>query len=168
MWRCVTRLTKLETACTARTISEDDLQWAVITAINDAWAQKNRVIPILKDSINETLDGDGAERLRAVDEKMKELQEALLKAGHDSEKIEELRNNILKLREERQSILMKSAKSNEQMEKVNAVIDFLDSQTEAVTEYSEILVRRLIEKITIYDEKVTVEFKSGFTVDVDA
>ncbi len=29
-------------------------------------------------------------------------------------------------------------------------------------------VRRLIEKITVYDEKLTVEFKSGLEIDVDA
>lgn len=44
---------------------------------------------------------------------------------------------------------------------------FLDSQTEAGMEYSEALVRRLIEKITVYDEKLTVEFKSGFSIDVE-
>lgn len=45
---------------------------------------------------------------------------------------------------------------------------FLDEQTEAVTEYSEPLARRLIEKITVYDEKLAVEFKSGLTVEVEA
>ena len=44
----------------------------------------------------------------------------------------------------------------------------MDEQTAAVTEYSETLVRRLIEKITVYDEKLTIEFKSGLEIDVDA
>ncbi len=30
------------------------------------------------------------------------------------------------------------------------------------------LARRLIEKVTIYDEKIAVEFKSGLTVEVEA
>jgi hypothetical protein len=33
-------------------------------------------------------------------------------------------------------------------------------------EYDEQLVRRLIEKITVYDDKLTIEFKSGVEVDV--
>ncbi len=41
-------------------------------------------------------------------------------------------------------------------------------RTAADTEYFETLDRRLIEKSTVYDEKLTEEFKSGFTVDVDA
>ena len=43
----------------------------------------------------------------------------------------------------------------------------------AITEYDEQLVRRLIEKVTVYSgkqvvaDKFTVKFKSGVTVDVD-
>ena len=51
---------------------------------------------------------------------------------------------------------------------IGDLISFLDEQTEAVTEYSEPLARRLIEKITVYDEKLVVEFKSGLTVEVEA
>lgn len=44
---------------------------------------------------------------------------------------------------------------------------FLRKQPTALTEYDEPLVRRLIVKVTIYENKFTVEFKSGVTVDVD-
>ena len=44
---------------------------------------------------------------------------------------------------------------------------FLTEQPTALIEYDEQLVRRLIEKVTIYEEKFTVEFKSGVTVDVN-
>ena len=33
-------------------------------------------------------------------------------------------------------------------------------------EYDEQLVRRLIEKVTVFDDKLTVEFKSGVEIDV--
>jgi site-specific DNA recombinase len=45
---------------------------------------------------------------------------------------------------------------------------FLDEQTEAVTEYSDDLVRRLIEKITVFDEMLVIEFKSGLEIQVEA
>lgn len=48
-------------------------------------------------------------------------------------------------------------------ERMEDLISFLDEQTEAVEEYSEALARRIIEKITVYDEKLVVEFKSGLT-----
>lgn len=40
----------------------------------------------------------------------------------------------------------------------------LDSQATEVLEYGEQLVRRLIEKVTVYEERFEVEFKSGMTV----
>ena len=43
---------------------------------------------------------------------------------------------------------------------------FLQEQPTALAEYNEALVRRLIEKVTVYEDKFTVEFKSGVTVDV--
>lgn len=45
---------------------------------------------------------------------------------------------------------------------------FLKKQPTALTEYDEQLVRRLIEKVTVYEDKFTVEFKSLVTVDVEA
>jgi site-specific DNA recombinase len=44
---------------------------------------------------------------------------------------------------------------------------FLKKQSTALTKYDEQLVRRLIEKVTVYEDKFTVEFKSGVTVDVN-
>jgi site-specific DNA recombinase len=44
---------------------------------------------------------------------------------------------------------------------------FLKKQSTALNEYDEQLVRRLIEKVTVYEDKFTVEFKSGMTVDVN-
>jgi site-specific DNA recombinase len=44
---------------------------------------------------------------------------------------------------------------------------FLKKQSTALAGYDEQLVRRLIEKVTIYEDKFTVEFKSGMTVDVN-
>lgn len=44
---------------------------------------------------------------------------------------------------------------------------FLKKQSTTLTEYDEQLVRRLIEKVTICEDKFTVEFKSGLTVDVE-
>lgn len=51
--------------------------------------------------------------------------------------------------------------------------DFLREQPTTITEYDDPLVRRLIEKVTVYTatavarDKFTVEFKSGVMVNVE-
>ena len=44
---------------------------------------------------------------------------------------------------------------------------FLAGQIEQIEEYDEKLVRRMVEKITVYEDKFTVEFKSGTSVEVE-
>jgi len=44
---------------------------------------------------------------------------------------------------------------------------FLREQPSTLTEYDEPLIRRLIEKVIVYEDKFTVEFKSRVTVDVN-
>ncbi|MFZ5645385.1 MAG: integrase [Bacillota bacterium] len=45
---------------------------------------------------------------------------------------------------------------------------FAQIEPTVITEYDEQLVRRLIEKVTIFEDRFTVEFKFGVTVDVEA
>lgn len=44
--------------------------------------------------------------------------------------------------------------------------EFLEQQSTEVTDYDELLVWRMTEKVTVYDEWFEVEFKSGAKVDV--
>lgn len=92
----------------------------------------------------------------------------ILHPGNDQNLIDEIGDAIISLREERKNILTEAALKHDIQERIEDLISFLDEQTEAVTEYSDPLARRLIEKITVYDEKLVVEFKSGLTVEVEA
>ena len=53
----------------------------------------------------------------------------------------------MQLREERQQILTQAAMRKDVKDRIEDLATFLDEQTEAVTEYSDTLVRRLIERI---------------------
>ena len=170
VWRCVSRVLKKSSGidCPARTIREEDLQAAVVTAINDAWSKRDTVLPALKENIRSAIEGDSEAQIAEVDREIKERQAELLGAGNDQKKIDKIGDAIISLREERQAILADAAARQGLRDKVNDLASFLDEQTTEITEYSETLVRRLIEKITVYDEKLTVEFKSGLEIDVDA
>ena len=74
----------------------------------------------------------------------------------------------MSLREKRQEILTVAAMRKDVKDRIEDLASYLDEMVEAVTEYSDALVRRLIERITIYDEMLVVEFKSGLEIEVDA
>ncbi|MDD3362621.1 MAG: hypothetical protein PHW34_13200 [Hespellia sp.] len=45
--------------------------------------------------------------------------------------------------------------------------DFLKDQAADIEGYDEALVRKMIEKVTVYEEKFVVEFKAGISLDVE-
>ena len=47
------------------------------------------------------------------------------------------------------------------------LIDFLDEKQTTITEYSDTLTRRLVEKVTIFDEKIVVTLKSGMYIEAE-
>lgn len=45
------------------------------------------------------------------------------------------------------------------------MLEFLEQQPSDLVEYDDKLVRQLIKKITVNDENLTIEFKSGIEVE---
>jgi hypothetical protein len=52
------------------------------------------------------------------------------------------------------------------MNRIKELQDFITGQDTAITEFNEPDVRKLIQKITVYEDKFTVEFKSGISIDI--
>ena len=72
---------------------------------------------------------------------------------------------IYRLCGEKQRTLLQCANCDELCKRIDDMNTFLREQPTTLTEYGEPLVtRRLIEKVTIYDDKFTVEFKSGVSM----
>ena len=92
----------------------------------------------------------------------------MIAVSGDEAAVDSLGEQIGALREERQSVLAEAAERSDLQERMNDMIRFLDEMPTMLTEYSDIITRRLVEKITVYDEKIVVELKSGLQMEVDA
>lgn len=71
------------------------------------------------------------------------------------------------LQEKKKKYQKNNADNKEIQRRMNLLIDFLEKQDTQVTEYDEMYVRRLIEKVTVYDDHFEVEFKSGLMTTVN-
>ena len=76
-------------------------------------------------------------------------------------------DEIDRLRDERQDILMREADREGKRQRIEEMKAFLQEQADIPLEYDEQLVRRLVEKVTVYESKAVVEFKSGLKTDVE-
>ena len=77
-------------------------------------------------------------------------------------------DEILRLRDQRRQAEVDSVIKDEQMKQIRDLQNFVKSQPATITEFDETLVSRLIEKITVFDDHFTVDFKSGITIDIEA
>jgi site-specific DNA recombinase len=73
---------------------------------------------------------------------------------------------IYRLREQKQKAQIENANRDELRKRMADMGAFLQEQPTEVAEYDEKLVRRLIEKVTVYEDRFTVEFKSGVKEEV--
>ncbi|WP_207657449.1 site-specific recombinase [Alkalibaculum bacchi] len=98
---------------------------------------------------------------------MEELQTELLKLATSNADYEKVSDDIHRRRDQKQKLQVENANRDELKKRMADMSTFLKKQSIALTEYYEQLVRRLIEKVTIFEDKFNVEFKSGLTVDVN-
>lgn len=62
---------------------------------------------------------------------------------------------------------MQDVERDDKRQLIEEMEAFLEGQTDLSEEYDEQLVRQLIERVIIYDEKIAVKFKSGVEIEVE-
>jgi hypothetical protein len=168
VWRCVNRLQKkkLGIDCPSRTIFEADLHTAVVKAVNQLIEQKDELLPVFRANVEKALSASNSAAVAEVDAKLLAIQKELLKKADARQDFGDLADQIDALRDEKQRLLLEDANNTGLQQQLKTIEDFLAEQQEAVTEYEEALVRKLISKITVFDDKLVVEFKSGLETEV--
>lgn len=167
VWRCVSRLENTGMFCEARTVLESTLEQVMVTAINQALCDKDQFLITLQKNIETVICHENNHTISAIDKRLTELQAELLKLASSKADYEKVGDEIYSLREEKQKAQVESAGRDELRKRIDDMSTFLREQPTAINEYDELLVRRLIEKVTVYENKFTVEFKSGVMVDLE-
>lgn len=71
VWRCVSRVEKDGPDCPARTVHEKLLHEVVIKAINEAFREREAILPLLRENIESSLEEDSTNQIAVIDEQMK-------------------------------------------------------------------------------------------------
>jgi len=167
VWRCASRVEKDGPDCPARTVHEELLHEVVVKAINEAFREKEDILPLLRENIESSLAEDVADRIAAVDEQIKALQHKLLARADMKDSGDDLGMEVRRLRNEKQTLQAEEASHQDLRARIDEMMTFLDDLSCELTEYDEQYVRTLLEKITVYDDYFIVEFKSGIEIQID-
>ena len=167
VWRCVSRVEHGPSCCDAPTVKETELQNAVVTAINKALGGKDDMLAALEENIAMVFALEDEGSIESINARLEELQQELLKRANAKQDYNDLADEIDRLREMKQNAMVENAGREGLKQRIAEMKQFLAEQTEQIEEYDESLVRRMVESIMVYEDKFTVEFKSGTSVDVD-
>lgn len=150
-----------------RTINELVLQDAIVKAIKQMLGDKSNYQTQLQLNIASVIRASQATSVENIDEKLMALQHEIIQKAQSKEAYDEIADEIVKLREERQQLAVDTSVLDDQIERIKEIQDFIRSQRTDITEFDEALIRRWIKHITVYEDHFTVELKSGHSIDVD-
>lgn len=166
VWRCKSRVDKREHNCSGRTIYEKDLHEAIIKAINETVVDREDFLQQLTDNINSVMTDGLTDQLEELDSQLKELEAEIINIAIGGQGYDELASKILALRDERDAVAKEIAADADMKKRIDEMETFVKNH-DTIIEYSEVLVRRLIEKVTIFEKNIVVDFKSGVSAAIE-
>jgi len=152
--------------CENRTVNELLLQEVAIKAFNKILTERKAFLKQLQENIAkavisaDTLSPDG------IKTRLLELQQELIKKANNKQDYDAIADEIIRLREQKEKSEVDSHSREEAINRIKELQDFISRQKTAITEFDENQVKRLIEKITIFGDHFTVDFKSGISIDI--
>lgn len=178
-WRCINRIQYGKKKChSSPTVDEQPLHKAIVSAINEFCEVKDDVAKALCESITEVLDLNLSGSVQAAQQRIDELAhniDELIKLATVPETAQSAMSDIEKFSEEmktlREFIETEKAKqmtAQRGSAELDAILERLENEDFTMTEYDDVAVRQLIEKITVESkDTITVTFKGGFEIRKD-
>jgi len=167
--RIITRQSSAaERNCTNRTVNELLLQEITIKAFHQILTERDFFLKTLQQNIAkavvnaDTLSPDG------IQARLEELQKELIKKANNKQDYDAIADEIFRLRDQKEQSELDSHHREEAMNRIKELQDFISEQKTDITQFDEALVKKLIEKITVFADRFTVEFKSGITIEIEA
>ena len=96
-----------------------------------------------------------------------QLQQELIDRTERRENYDDITEEILRLRELQAQTAMDDNAKTEHKKRIRELLKFIERQKSKVLVFDGSLVKKLLEKVTVYDDYLEFRFKSGVTVSVE-
>ena len=163
VWRCRNRMEKKGNPCFIPVLHEDELHEAIVEAIRKAYGDDNSIIEEIWKNTTAIL----SDEVDQCNQRLKELQEELVRRVNSGENYEELSDEIRELKDQRDIALdQQDAQKNIEKHK-KEVWEFLKQRAAGGPKYKDSLVRKMIGRIEVYRDRLIVTFKTGKELEVN-
>jgi cell shape-determining protein MreC len=124
------------------------------------------MIRTLEENIHSVI-GDSTEyRISQINTLFEEKQKEVINLAIRVKDYDFLADEIDKLREERQRLLVEDTPLSGENEQINELIGFIRRNKYRTLLYDDTLVRKLIQNVSAYEEHFVISFKSGIEIEV--
>ena len=143
------------------------LKNVVVQAFNELLGSKSAYQKRLQDNLAMVLRGYEDEQALEIDKRLAELQQELINHASRKEDYNDIADEIFRLREMKQKNFTDTAVRDEQVKRINELNEFIEQQDSEMTEFDESLARRWLKEIVVWDDRFSVELKSGIVVEIE-
>lgn len=166
MWRCRNRMDNGVDACDLKSIDNNDIENAVVQAVNQLLREKNSVIDTVKNNILKVVGNGGNNLTATIDSRIKDLEQKVVELAKNDKSYDSFLVQLDNLKKEKARLLEADIVCKKESEMLSGIMAFLDNQADEIAEYDDMLTRRLIKEIAVHDDKALVTFKHGQLVEI--
>lgn len=120
----------------------------------------------LAENIAIAIADDNTGDLEEINKILTAKQRELVKLAHAKKDYNDLADEIDKIREKKQRILVAKAETEGYKKRIEELQDFINEGDTELSEYDEKIVRKYIKEIRVFDNRLQVFFKAGIDIDI--
>lgn len=176
VWRCINRLEFGPKACkNSPSLKETALQASILDAIRSLiYGQQEEMAAVLQDTLIRCIaEEDDESNPAVIESQIKELESEfdrlLIFAVNENDivdqKLKQVSESILHLKQKKKQIEYSTEHSKVMEAKSKEVMALISAEDLNLTEYSDTLVYRIVEKVTVLSsEEIKIRFIGGFEI----
>ena len=169
VWRCASRIKRSKTGrrCMSRNVKDPLLKEATVEAFNQLIEGHELAGKQIKANIMKVIKNSKGPTIAQLDKQLEEAQMQLIQAANQHQNCDVLPQQIMDLRKQRAKVQSREAKQQAKLHSIDAINKLIEFHKYGLVDFDEGLVRRLVEKITIFKRYMEFKFKDGEVIRIN-
>lgn len=169
VWRCASRIKRSKTGrrCMIRNVKEPLLKEATVEAFNQLIEGHELASKQIKANIMKVIKNSKGPTLDQIDQQLEEVQMKLIQAANQHQDCDALTQQIMDLRKKKEKVQSRETNQQAKLHSMDEINELVDLHKYGLVDFDAQLVRRLVEKITIFQRYIEFTFKDGEVIRVN-
>lgn len=169
VWRCASRIKRSKSGrrCMIRNVKEPLLKEATVQAFNQLIEGHKLADKQIKANIMKVIKNSKGPTLDQLDKQLEEVQIQLIQAANQHQNCDALTQQIMDLRKQKEKVQSRETDKQTKLHSIDEINKLVEFHKYGLVDFDEQLVRRLVEKITIFKRYMEFTFKDGEVIKVN-